>query len=172
MVLPILLEDVELPGFLKGKFYGDFRRDDAYEETFQRLLAALGPAEPPPKINEEELEILRRELKQAKRIIEHHTRDQQRRSIAISSNWGPKLRAAVDAANREFPHHKTVNEAYAFEVGNTPVTLDYMLWAIAKVHQRGAHQLELLLTLDNKWQEAQLMLEAYSDYMSLENGNG
>ena len=38
VVLPILLEKVELPPFLKGKVYGDFTTDEIFEATFQRLL--------------------------------------------------------------------------------------------------------------------------------------
>lgn len=172
VVLPLLLEDIELPGFLKGKLYGDFRDEDSYDETLQKLLRAIGPGEPIEDIEHDELDRLKRELEQAKQVIEHHTRDQQRRSIAIASNWSPALRDAVDAANKKFPHHKQVNEAYAFEVGNMPITLDYMLWAVAKASHRGGHPLDMLLTIEDKWQEAELMLDAYSDYLSLREKNG
>jgi len=172
VVLPLLLEDVELPGFLKGKLYGDFRQEDEYDKTLQRLLDAIGPSEPIEDIDKDELERLKMELQQAKETIEHHTRDQQRRSIAIASNWSPALSEAVKKANIEFPHHKQVNEAYAFEVGSMPITLDYMLWAVAKASRRGSHPLEMLLTIKDKWQEAELMLDAYSDYLSLQEKNG
>ena len=32
VVLPILLEDVKIPGFLKGKLYADFRSKKLYQE--------------------------------------------------------------------------------------------------------------------------------------------
>lgn len=41
IVLPLLLDDVELPGFLKGKLYGDFRKADLYDKTLERLLEAI-----------------------------------------------------------------------------------------------------------------------------------
>jgi hypothetical protein len=51
VVLPILLDDVELPGFLKGKYYADFREEDNYQEGLDELLERLGPRTPPPKLS-------------------------------------------------------------------------------------------------------------------------
>jgi hypothetical protein len=42
VVLPLLVEDVELPGFLKGKFYGDFTDEAQFEEKLSLLLRKLG----------------------------------------------------------------------------------------------------------------------------------
>jgi hypothetical protein len=41
-VLPILLEDCDLPGFLVGKLYADFRDPGIYEESLSFLLRKLG----------------------------------------------------------------------------------------------------------------------------------
>lgn len=171
IVLPLLLEDVELPGFLKGKYYADFRNKEAYKESLERLLGSLGPGYPAPEIDHNELVRLREELARAKALIDHHTKEEERRSLTIASSWSPRLRKAVDEANKKFPEHKPINEAYAFEVGESPVTLDYMLWAVAKAQRRGSHPLETLLTLKGKWEEARRMLEAYSDYLRLEESN-
>ena len=51
VVLPILLDDVELPGFLKGKYYADFKKKDNYQEGLDELLERLGPRTPPPDIS-------------------------------------------------------------------------------------------------------------------------
>lgn len=40
-VLPLLLEQCELPGFLKGKLYADFTTQDLYEESIGDLLRRL-----------------------------------------------------------------------------------------------------------------------------------
>ena len=40
VVLPLLVEKVDLPGFLKGKFYGDFTDDDQYEKYSISLVKA------------------------------------------------------------------------------------------------------------------------------------
>jgi formylglycine-generating enzyme required for sulfatase activity len=41
-VLPILIEDCEIPSFLKGKLYADFRNPDSYQYEFNKLLKSLG----------------------------------------------------------------------------------------------------------------------------------
>ena len=41
-VLPILLEQCEIPAFLRGKLYADFTQFARYDESFARLLKALG----------------------------------------------------------------------------------------------------------------------------------
>jgi hypothetical protein len=48
VVLPILLEPVEIPFFLKDKLYADFSTPEKFEDSFCRLLNALGV--PPEKI--------------------------------------------------------------------------------------------------------------------------
>jgi hypothetical protein len=42
IILPILLEPVEIPAFLRDKLYADFSTPDKFEEQFPKLLAALG----------------------------------------------------------------------------------------------------------------------------------
>ncbi len=51
IVLPILLDEVELPGFLKGKYYADFREEDNYQEGLDELLERLGPRTLPPNLS-------------------------------------------------------------------------------------------------------------------------
>lgn len=40
-VLPILLRDCEMPGFLLDKFYADFRDDNNYQEALEKLLKSI-----------------------------------------------------------------------------------------------------------------------------------
>jgi len=42
IVLPLLLEPVELPAFLRDKLYADFTTPERFNETFPKLLEALG----------------------------------------------------------------------------------------------------------------------------------
>lgn len=44
-VIPLLIYDVELPSFLTGKMYGDFRNDNSYSDEFFKLLRAIGVEE-------------------------------------------------------------------------------------------------------------------------------
>ena len=55
IVLPILLNNVRLPGFLKGKYYADFREDDNYREALSALLRRLGPKTPPPSLSSDKM---------------------------------------------------------------------------------------------------------------------
>lgn len=60
VVLPLLLEPVELPSFLKDKLYADFTTPEKFDETFLRLLKSVGiPVEEkePPLEREEVLEV-------------------------------------------------------------------------------------------------------------------
>lgn len=41
-VLPILLKECELPGFLVGKLYGDFQNEAQYEDSFKILINSIG----------------------------------------------------------------------------------------------------------------------------------
>ena len=41
VVLPILIEDCDLPPFLKDKLYADFRTAEASDDAFAKLLRAL-----------------------------------------------------------------------------------------------------------------------------------
>ena len=42
VVLPILIETVEIPPFLKDKLYADFTSPDKFEHELPKLLRALG----------------------------------------------------------------------------------------------------------------------------------
>lgn len=167
VVLPLLLEAVELPGFLKGKFYGDFTDTSRYEEIFELLLRKLGgrvsaPFTPPA----DELAQLRAQLRTAQAAAaEHEAVLLAHQSLALRGK-SQKLVDAIVAANKKFPFHVPINLTHAFEVCDSPVTLDYLLWAIAKSERKGAHVLETLLSIDNKWPEAQAMLSAYESVLS------
>jgi len=41
-VLPLLVEDCDLPGFLEGKLYADFRTEDFYQKELIKLARRLG----------------------------------------------------------------------------------------------------------------------------------
>ena len=42
VILPMLLEDVEIPPFLRDKLYADFTSTERYESTFPKILTAMG----------------------------------------------------------------------------------------------------------------------------------
>jgi multidrug efflux pump subunit AcrA (membrane-fusion protein) len=163
VVLPLVITDVELPGFLKGKFYGDFRDQSRYQEVLQMLLRALGGGKKASKANEGEVEALRSALKYAQAQAEAHQRAAERAEHVAFRSKSDQLKQAIANANAKFPDHAPINNTYAFQAGSMPVTLDYLLWAIAKASHRGYHPLDALITIDNKWDDVESMLEAYND---------
>ncbi|AEJ02602.1 TIR protein [Nitrosomonas sp. Is79A3] len=165
VVLPLMLEPVELPGFLKGKFYGDFTDLSWYEETLSLLLRKLNPAIEPVQPSEAEIATLRAQLATAKAVAAQHEEALQAHQRIALRGKSEKLVKAILAANKKFPFHAPVNTTHAFEVSNTLITLDYLLWVIAKSNRKGGHPLEVLLSTDNKWREVEAMLEAYDDLL-------
>lgn len=170
VVLPLLLERVDLPGFLKGKFYGDFTDLSRYDEMLTLLVRKLGPGTESFKPSAEELALLRCQLADAQASAAHH-------EIALKAHQKVALRGksttlvdAIVSANKKFPYHAPINTTNAFEVCNTPVTLDYLLWAIARSERKGMHPLEALLTIDDKWSAVHAMLSAYGDLLSSAEG--
>lgn len=169
VVLPLLIERVPLPGFLQGKLYADFSNSDAYEEGLALLLDRLGPATPIPTLEAEELDLLRAELASAQETVAaYRTEAEGHRALALRGK-SPSLVSAITEANSEFPGHAPINTTYAFEVDSIPVTLDYLLWAAAKAARKGSHPLEVFLTIENKWPEAEAMLSAYADLLNAQD---
>lgn len=171
ILLPLLLEKVDLPGFLFGKRYADFTTEDNYSPSLQDLLRALGPVEKHIDVNAKEKEDLLSELKKMQDHVEALTRLQQHQSTTFNETWNPTLRAAVEKANNNFPHHKVINDAYAFNAINDecPVTLDYLLWAIGKTMRKGAHPLEALMATGGTFFKAQAMINAYMAFVGKGN---
>jgi hypothetical protein len=170
VVLPLMLEPVPLPGFLKGKFYGDFTAPDRYNEMLPLLLRALGQATETPKPSNDELVQLREQLAAAKAAAARHQVALQAHQQVALHGKSEKLVAAIKKANASFPLHAPINTTHAFLACNSPVTLDYLLWAIAKSERQGAHPLEALLSLDKKWPEVSAMLKAYESLLSSAEG--
>ena len=51
VLLPILLEDVRLPGFLDGKLFADFRGESRYKQGLKSLLLRLGRGKKKPRVS-------------------------------------------------------------------------------------------------------------------------
>jgi hypothetical protein len=166
VVLPVLIEKVRLPGFLDGKFYADFTDSANYRNALGLLLRALGDATPVPKPAAEELARLKAELQAAHRALAAHEAEARVQRQALLRAKSPRLQAAIAEANARFPAHAPINNAYAFESGTIPVTLDYLMWGIAKAERTGSHVLEVSLTLNNKWAEVEAMVQAYKDLLA------
>lgn len=165
VVLPLLLEDVEMPGFLKGKLYGDFRLSDDYHGSLSLLLRKLGPSATALNFDADFVAAHKKELEAARRLVAQHAdtiRIYER--VALKSK-SYELRNAIEDANQKHPEHAPINVAYAFEVAGHPITLGYLLWCVEKSEMFGGHPIELLFTIEDKWGEAANMLEAYAEML-------
>ena len=67
-----MVERVELPGFLLGKFYGDFTDPSQYKDTLDLLLRKLGPSTPLVQPDSGELERLKEQLAAAQAAAAQH----------------------------------------------------------------------------------------------------
>ncbi|HEY1710542.1 MAG TPA: toll/interleukin-1 receptor domain-containing protein [Rhizomicrobium sp.] len=164
VVLPLILDNVKLPGFLKGKFYGDFTDEAKYDESFKKLLRSIGGGKKMDG-DRHKIEELQAALKFAQSQAEVQERAANRAAQIAFRAKSQSLQKEISRANAKYPNHAPINNTYAFEVGSMAVTLDYLLWAIEKAGYRGGHPLDMLISLNNKWPEAEAMLEAYRDVL-------
>lgn len=168
LVLPILLDEVELPGFLKGKLCADFREEKNYSTSFKLLLRGLGRSAPLADVSEDEKEDLKQDLELAQAKVAQYTRELGRQRKLSAMRKSPKLIQAIDEANKRYPEYAHINSTYAFEAGGSVITLDYLLHMIRKARMRGSHPMEFFIEAENKWGYVELMLEAYRDYLGIQ----
>lgn len=165
VVLPLMFEQVDLPGFLKGKYYGDFTSIEKYDGSFKLLLRKLGKSDKPENVDLEEINRLKAELQDALNVAKQHKQAMRAHEKTILKDKPPELVEAIQKANANFPLHAPINISHAFSMGGSHITLDYLLWCIAKSERRGGHPIEMLLTIENKWPNVERMLEAYSSLL-------
>ncbi|WP_416048918.1 toll/interleukin-1 receptor domain-containing protein [Cupriavidus basilensis] len=166
VVLPLLREKVDLPGFLKGKFYADFTDDAQFADSLALLLRALGPISEPAQADASEIAALRKQVADARAEVARHMAVQKATGKLALKGKNPGLVAAIEADNARHPLFTSINATYAFQIGeNIFITLGYMLWVIQKVQHQGAHPIEVLLDMYDAWPDADRMLEAYSEVL-------
>ncbi len=165
VVLPLIIENVELPGFLKGKLYGDFSKKEEYETKLDLLLRSLGDSKP-IKVDKEQLQQLKQELAEARTIANSHKEEAEKMKKYTLFSKSENLKQSILEENKNYPEYAPINNVYAFEIDDISITLGSVLWAIMKVRRYGAHQLEALLTISDNWDNVDRMLEAYDDLLS------
>ena len=166
LVLPIKLENVELPGFLEGKFYGDFSDPNGYDEKLQLLLRGLGNSKKMIPEKDDELEALRQQLKNAKEVLKRHEKEIKKVTEYTLSTKSKAIQDRVKDENESYPKFAPINNVYAFEVDGMPITIGYLLHVLRKARMKGGHQFEWMLSAYDKWNEANRMIEAYADMVN------
>lgn len=167
-VLPILIEDVEIPTFLLDKKYADFTSDDNYDNALQDILDRL--SELPDGIDK--LSFSKEEVKFYKQQLEHlkeqlnvkegeNTRLLGRLEKERKNNISPSLKRWIESENESFPELADVNRLYAFETSFSPITAGYLLHGLRKEYIKGGpHQIALFCEIDDKIDELSLLMGA------------
>jgi hypothetical protein len=145
LLLPIVIEKIPLPGFLEARLFADFRDRTNYKQGLTSLLRSLGGRKRKPSVSAG----VRRELGALRRELDKHNRDLVRRTALLRLRRSKGVQAEIDAQNAEHPEWAEINNAYAFEVMGTPVTVGYLLYSIHKEQRKGGSLLAFALELED-----------------------
>ena len=163
MVLPILIEEVQLPGFLEGKFYGDFSNPKDYPAKLELLLRSLGDSKPITTVDKKELDAIKSELDLMKQKLSQHTKELEKVIEYSLSTKSEGLKQAIISENERHPEYAPINNVYAFEVNDIPMTMGYLLHVLRKASYKGGHMIEIFIEQENKWNHIERMIEAYAE---------
>jgi hypothetical protein len=162
-VTPILVHTVKLPAFLSDRKYLDFRSPKLIRKNIRELLKRFGPAKSLIRIEPKRLRLIKQKLASLSKELREHSDETNDRLRYLVKTRSPSLKAQIKKENRQFPQYARINNAYAFEIDDVPVTLDGVLWAIEKSKRTGGHPLELLLTINGTWPIVKRMIKAYAE---------
>ena len=166
-VLPILIENVEMPSFLLDKKYADFTLDDNYENALQSILDRL--SELPSGIekslfSKEEVKFYKQQLENLKERLNVKESENARligRLEKERKNISPSLKKLIEDENESFPELADVNRLYAFETSFSAITAGYLLHGLRKEYMKGRpHQIAIICEMDNKTDELVLLMGA------------
>lgn len=175
-VLPILIEDVEMPPFLLDKKYADFRTDDNYDDALHDILDRLSElpnGTEKKSYSKEEVEFYKQlidqmkgELDTAKNVNERLIGRLEKERKNISSS----LKKCIESENESFPEFADVNRLYAFEAGSCNITAGYLLHGLRKEYMKGGpHIIALICDNENKNDELMLLMGATLDRLNALN---
>jgi hypothetical protein len=105
-------------------------------------------------------------LADLQKVVQAHAQRAKRAGEAAFRAKSDRLREATKKEGEEHPEYAPISRTYAFEIGPVVVTLGYALWAVAKANLGRGHPLDILLTLENKWDDLNAMLEACEDMLA------
>lgn len=166
-VLPLMLEDVEPPGFLAGKLYADFTSEENYKQGLELIMERLD--EVPSEIDTrtftpQQAKALQIELEQLRKQLDV-TRGEKRllleRLSIERSDISEKLSRSIESEKNVFLELDDVNRNFAFTCEGIDITAGYVLHGLRKERMKGRpHQIALLCHMHNKDNELALLVEA------------
>lgn len=166
-VLPIMLEKIDPPSFLKEKLYADFTSEDQYASGLQMIVARLSEKpnlEQKPSLSSTEvngylqlIEQLKAELNVSrgeKRLLLERL-EKERRNIPQS------LKEAIKHEDTFLSEFSDINKYYAFICSGINITAGYVLHCLRKESIKGSpHQIVMLCEIHNQTDELALLVEA------------
>lgn len=169
-VLPIRIDNCEIPLFLSGRRYADFRTDEIYKSSLNEIANTIST---PPLVNKEssisqsELEFYKNKISELQNDLTV-SRGEKRRLVARLEKEREKinhaLKESIDHEQTIYPEFDDINRLYAFQVAGICVTAGYLLHCMRKEKMKGGpHQIVLICKMDNKSDELSLLLDATLD---------
>lgn len=166
-VLPILIEDVEMPPFLMDKKFADFRYADNYDGALQDILDRLSELPSGTEkisYSKEEVEFYKQLIDQMKGEL-NATKNANERLIGRlekeRKNISPSLKKCIESENESHPEFADINRLYAFEAGSSNITAGYLLHGLRKEYMKGGpHVIALICDIENKNDELMLLMGA------------
>ncbi|WP_342503850.1 toll/interleukin-1 receptor domain-containing protein [Lysinibacillus sp. FSL L8-0126] len=164
-VLPILLENVEPPGFLSGKLYADFTTKEAYRKGLQLIKERLdSPVANTSVYNQTQMEYISKKLKEMEDMLNVSKQEKalllERLSIERAS-LPQSLINEIESESKYFPNLDDINRNYSFICNGMNVTAGYVLHGIQKEAMKGGgHVLATWCSLNGQEKELALLVSA------------
>ncbi len=166
-VLPIMLEQVEPPYFLKGKLYADFTSEESYESGLKMIVRRLGDNPNPNQasgMSNQEADVYLELIGQLREELQVNKRERQlllERLEKERRNIPENLKIVIEREKSFLPDFTDVNKYYAFMCSGMTVTAGYVLHALRKERMKGGpHQLAVFCEINGQEDELAILVEA------------
>jgi hypothetical protein len=151
-VLPLLLDDVELPGFLIGKKYADFRDKQLYDKSIEEIKKCLDevPTENSGYSPSDARDLIQNlnELKEQLEISQSEKEALLTRLSIERKFLDPLLVEAIESNKKEHPELEDINQNFAFLLSGIPITAEYFLHAIGKERKKGKETFKRIIKIE------------------------
>ena len=164
-VLPLLFGDVELPGFLKGKKYADFRDKQLYNKSLGEIKKRLDefPKEE-ASYTPDEAKYLAQKLKNLEAQLETSQSEKVELLTRLSierKSLSPLLIAQIEDDAKRHPEFADIDRNFSFILKDDLfVTVGYILHIMEKERKKGPHQIVFFAHLIGKTEELSLLTNA------------
>lgn len=166
-VLPILLSDIDLPGFLLGKKYADFRDDSLYDSSLEEIVRVLDEViSEKSSYSPNEAQLLAQKLESLEKQLSLSESEKNLLSSRLSIERkviDPELNEAIKSENENHPELAEISRNFGFMLADIPATAGYILNVVHKERLKGGpHQIMIMSEILGKTEELSLLALATS----------